>query len=71
MKKLREETKVTINDDELNKVTVDAAPAGAPMMPGMQMPVSQGKPMPVPPMLAKPATTPTPPPTAASKIGGN
>jgi peptidyl-prolyl cis-trans isomerase C len=34
VKKLREEAKITVNDAELEKVTVSAAPAGGPGMPG-------------------------------------
>ncbi len=34
VKKLREEAKVTVNEAELEKVTVSAAPAGGPGMPG-------------------------------------
>src|SRR5262249_43272824 len=53
MKKLREETKVSINDDELNKVQVDASPA--PGAPGAQMTLGArpGAPM-APPMISKP-----------------
>jgi peptidyl-prolyl cis-trans isomerase C len=60
MKKLRESTKVSINDSELEKVQVEpaAAPSG---MPGAQ------------PMAGHPVPAPVqkPPPTATSKIGGN
>ena len=34
VKKLREEAKVTVNEAELEKVAVSAAPAGGPGMPG-------------------------------------
>jgi peptidyl-prolyl cis-trans isomerase C len=60
MKKLRESTKVSINDSELEKLQVE--PATAPSgLPGAQ-PMA-GHPVPVP--------VQKPPPTATSKIGGN
>jgi peptidyl-prolyl cis-trans isomerase C len=64
VKKLRESTKVAINEQELEKVQVEApqAPAG----PG-QAPVSAGHPQALPPV----GPAQKAPPTATSKIGGN
>ncbi len=60
MKRLRESTKVAINDAELDKVQVEV-PAGQPQMPvGMQ-----GH-----PVFTPPQAQPKPPPTAASSVGG-
>jgi peptidyl-prolyl cis-trans isomerase C len=65
VKKLREQAKITVNDEELAKVVVEGAPAGMPgMMPGM--PTSAAHPG--APVQAAPAQAT--PPTAASKIGG-
>jgi peptidyl-prolyl cis-trans isomerase C len=70
LKKLRNDTKVTVNEDELAKITIEGAatPAGLPAMsvsrPGaMPMGAAQNAAM-------KPAAAPQAPPTAASKIGG-
>jgi peptidyl-prolyl cis-trans isomerase C len=68
MKKLRESTKVSISEGELERIQVEAAgtPAG---QPGTQ-PQLSGHPMPPqaqPPVQSKPQA----PPTATSKIGGN
>jgi peptidyl-prolyl cis-trans isomerase C len=58
VKKLRDNTKVVIHDQELEKVQVDAAaPPQAPGQPGV--------------VGGHPAPAPTQPPTATSKIGGN
>ncbi|HEY2031803.1 MAG TPA: peptidyl-prolyl cis-trans isomerase [Myxococcales bacterium] len=68
LKKLRSESKVTLNEDELAKVSIEGAagPAGQPAMslsrPGVApMPNSAAM---------KPATAPQAPSTASSKIGG-
>jgi peptidyl-prolyl cis-trans isomerase C len=82
MKKLRESTKVVINDAELDKVQPEAAPAGQPMgFPGGQQaqvqlaPAVPGTLAPRPPAPVAPApvasTPATSAPTAQSKIGGN
>jgi peptidyl-prolyl cis-trans isomerase C len=63
MKKLRQDTPVTINEAELDKVVVEGAPAVQPGMP-VGMNPAQGHPVAMPPV-------PAPPPTATSKIGGN
>jgi peptidyl-prolyl cis-trans isomerase C len=63
MKKLRQNTPVTINEAELDKVVVEGAPAVQPGMP-VGMNPAQGHPVAMPPV-------PAPPPTATSKIGGN
>ena len=70
MKRLRESTKVAINDAELDKVQVEGAPAQAPGMPPMGLGGLQGHPNAVGPAQAKQPMQ-QPPPTAASKIGGN
>jgi len=75
MKKLRESTPVTINDAELEKVVVEGAPQGQPGMPVGMNPVP-GRPVAMPPAQQTqphPGGTPpqTPPPAAASKVGGN
>jgi len=67
VKKLREQTKVSVNDDELAKVVVEGATA-QPGMPGM--PMSAAHPQIMPAAQMKPAMPPQAPPTAASKIGG-
>jgi peptidyl-prolyl cis-trans isomerase C len=64
VKKLKEEAKVVVNDAELEKVAVAAAPAGGPGMPGMPggpalpagMPISATPVRPPPPPPAVPAT---------------
>jgi peptidyl-prolyl cis-trans isomerase C len=67
VKKLREEAKITVNDTELEKVTVSAAPTGGPGMPGGMpggMPpgaMPQGA-MPRPVMPPPQATPPAPAP---------
>ena len=63
VKKLREEAKITVNDAELEKVTVSAAPAGGPGMPGGMPPgaMPQGA-MPRPAMPPPQATPPAPAP---------
>ncbi|HTO95700.1 MAG TPA: peptidyl-prolyl cis-trans isomerase [Myxococcales bacterium] len=72
VRKLREGTKVSINEQELDKVQVEAAPA-APAI--AQPPISAGHPQAQPPVApVQPSPGPAqkgPPPTAASKIGGN
>jgi peptidyl-prolyl cis-trans isomerase C len=67
VKKLRENAKVAIHEQELEKVQVDAAPA--PQQPAS---ISSGHPVPALPPVA-PVSQPgqKAPPTAASKIGGN
>src|SRR5207302_10848981 len=61
MKRLRESTKVAINDDELSKVQVE----GAPPMPQSMIPGANA----MNPL--RPPVQPAPPPAAAAKIGGN
>jgi peptidyl-prolyl cis-trans isomerase C len=70
VKKLRENTRVAIHEQELEKVQVDAAPP--PPQPG-QANISAGHGMPPSPPPLAPATPPgqKPPPTSSSKIGGN
>ncbi|MCA1828908.1 MAG: peptidylprolyl isomerase [Myxococcales bacterium] len=67
MKKLRQNTTISVDDAELEKVVVESAPQGQPGMPVGMNPM-QGHPVALPPTALHPAT---PPPTAASKIGGN
>ncbi|HZR09817.1 MAG TPA: peptidylprolyl isomerase [Myxococcales bacterium] len=63
VKKLRESTKVSINEQELEKVQVEAAqPPGTPGQP----PISAAHPQASPPV-----APPQPTPTTTSKIGGN
>jgi peptidyl-prolyl cis-trans isomerase C len=63
VKKLKEEAKVTVNDAELEKVTVAAAPAGQPGMPaGMPGAPPQGH-----PGAGAPPVRPPPPPAPVSK----
>ncbi len=68
MKKLREGTKVTIDEAELDKVQVEVptAPMGQPGMPP-QMSLHPTAPMQMQPAQPRPQA----PPTATSKIGGN
>jgi peptidyl-prolyl cis-trans isomerase C len=64
MKRLRENTKIAINDAELEKVQVEGAPANMPGMPvGMQ-----GHPVFTPQQQPRPGVQA--PPTAASSVGG-
>jgi hypothetical protein len=69
LKKLRDQSKVTINEEELAKVTVESAPPA----PGTT-PTMSSLPHPVSPAQMKSATAPQAPgqtpPTAAAKIGG-
>ena len=67
VKKLRDNAKVAIHEQELEKIQVDAAPA--PQQPAS---ISSGHPIPALPPVA-PVSQPgqKAPPTAASKIGGN
>ena len=70
MKKMRDGTKVTIDDAELDKVQVQGAPQGQQMMPmGMGMQARPGAAPAVVPL--HPAAPPPAPKAAASKIGGN
>jgi peptidyl-prolyl cis-trans isomerase C len=65
VKRLRDEAKITVNDAELEKVTVTSAPAGGPGMPGMQ---PGGMPGGMPPGGMPPGAMPRPsmpPPQAA------
>jgi peptidyl-prolyl cis-trans isomerase C len=66
VKKLREQTKVSVNDDELAKVTADGVVNG---QPGMPMSAAHPGAAPATPQTA-PAMPPQAPPTAAAKIGG-
>jgi peptidyl-prolyl cis-trans isomerase C len=73
MKKLRDGAKVSIDDAELGKITVEGAPVAQgqqpgqpPMPPGMQLHPPQA----MPPVQSRPVQPPAPP-TATSKIGGN
>ena len=67
VKKLRENTKVTVYDQELDKVQVEAA--AAPQAPTGPANAAAGHPM---PQATPPAQTPPRPvPTNSSKIGGN
>ena len=75
VKKLREQSKVTVNDDELNKVVVEGAAAG--QQPGQApspMSVSRAGAAPgqTPGLVpqVKPGTAPQAPSTASSTIGG-
>lgn len=74
MKKLRDGTKVSIDDGELAKVEIEGAPAGQQPM-GMPMGMQFQRPGVTPPMAPlHPAGQPAPvqpPKTATSKIGGN
>jgi peptidyl-prolyl cis-trans isomerase C len=66
VKKLREQTKVTVNDDELGKVVVEGVSNGQPGV----TPMSAAHPAAVPgSSQVKPALPPQAPQTAASKIG--
>jgi len=67
VKKLREATKVTVYEQELEKVQVEPAqPPAAPAQSGLNV---HAPPQSLPPMAPPPAQKA--PPTAASKIGGN
>ena len=69
MKKLRDGAKVSIDDTVLASIQVEGAPAAQPGMAGQMPPGIQiHPPQAMPPMQSKPVQ---PPPTAASKIGGN
>jgi peptidyl-prolyl cis-trans isomerase C len=68
VKKLREQAKISVNEEELAKVVVEGAPAGMPGMPGM--PMSAAHPGAPAPQAAPAQGTPATPSTAASKIGG-
>ncbi|HEX4386467.1 MAG TPA: peptidyl-prolyl cis-trans isomerase [Myxococcales bacterium] len=74
VKKLREQTKVTVNDDELAKITVEGAGGaqpGMPGMPGMQAPsVARATGVsPQAPQMARPPAAPQAPSTTSSQIG--
>lgn len=69
VKKLKADAKVTVNDAELEKITVAAAPAGAPGMPGMVPGMPGAAPAPGAAPVAPPASSarpPPPPPPAAA-----
>jgi peptidyl-prolyl cis-trans isomerase C len=67
VKKLREGTKVTLYDQELEKIQVEqAVPPGPPAQPGISVHAPMQTPPPVAPQPGQKA-----PPTATSKIGGN
>ena len=63
MKKLRDTTKVVVDDAELDKVQVEGA--------AQQQPAVLQRPNAMAPQQGQPNTMPQQPPTAASKIGGN
>jgi peptidyl-prolyl cis-trans isomerase C len=64
VKKLKEDAKITVNDAELEKVTVAAAPAGQPGMPGMGGMPPAGMPGAMPGHPGTGATPMRPPPPA-------
>ena len=66
VKKLRENTKVAIHEQELEKVQVDAAPS-----PQQPAGISSAHPQALPPVAPVSPSGQKAPPTAASKIGGN
>jgi len=66
VKKLRENTKVAIHEQELEKVQADAAPS-----PQQPAGISSAHPQALPPVAPVSPSGQKAPPTAASKIGGN
>lgn len=68
VKRLKAEANIKINDAELEKVAVAAAPAGAPGMPGMHaMPPGMPGVAPGAPVTATPVRPPPPPPAPVTK----
>lgn len=68
VKRLKAEANIKINDAELEKVAVAAAPAGAPGMPGMHaMPPGMPGAAPGAPVTATPVRPPPPPPAPVTK----
>lgn len=68
VKRLKAEANIKVNDAELEKVAVAAAPAGAPGMPGMHaMPPGMPGAAPGAPINATPVRPPPPPPAPVTK----